>query len=604
MVDITNDANALLPTLGLDNYELNTDLSKLSGIVSRAGDLTLKIVYSKKIKAAVVTDLLTVGNNVSMAGASGLNSGMPGGVTSYCQHRGDWISAINAKSSTLEGKVTTNVIDLNAVGAANLIRVFPADMNVQTITLKIMDAENSGNYILVSYTPSKTMIYENDVGTMALGSDMTITYNTSNGYVTTGMVYEYGLVLDTWWPLAWVCGNFGGFGGNITGEGIIWINENQFERFAVALDGNKLLTTRTTTELVDWVGFASGNVKVEAAWTSDVENSGLMIDMVSGMDTTEKKATEIVSVYGAEIKDVFVGDVCDVPEAKAWSYISGAYIIAKTELYVKADGNWVDKSSLLNGDTFTPDAAGEWKYVFIANDESQTKVERTFNVAIKEFAINEIVYESVYFVGETWTLIVPNVTNMKDNEYAFTYTLMKDGDSVALDDFGVLTNAQLGMYTLMYTANSIYGATYTESMSFEVAKLPVWQESYTIQEGQGIGDIEYPELRNEWSVSVLVYAMGDANKVPVAPVNMTAGEYVMEIELIVEGREENVKTTATLTVEKDQSSNSGNENQGNENSSDIDNNTSVGGCNASISSMVLSALVVLAGAVVLKKKEN
>ena len=163
-----------------------------------------------------------------------------------------------------------------------------------------------------------------------------------------------------------------------------------------------------------------------------------------------------------------------------------------------------------------------------------------------------------------------------------------------------MTDVQLGMYTLTYTANSIYGATFTESVSFEVAKLPVWQENYTIQAGQGIGDIEYPELRDEWSVSVLVYAAGDANKVPVAPVNMAEGVYVMEIEMIVEGREENVKTTAILTVEKGQSSNSGNENS----SASDNNNASVGGCSASVSLMGLSALVALAGAVVLKKKEN
>ena len=598
-VDIANEANTLLPTLDLGNYELNKDLSKLNGIISVKGDLVLKIVYSQIVKGIEVTEALNAGSNVSMVGKSGLNKGLPGGVTTYAQNW-DWVSAIRANSSTLEGKVTTHTIDLNAVGSANLLRVFPADMNVQTITFKIVDVENSENYILVNYTPSTAMTYENDVGKMSLGSNMTITYKTANGYVTTGNVYEYGLVLDTWWPFAWIAGSQGGFGGNIMGDAIIWIDGSKFERFAVALDGNQLITSRTVTELVDWVGFASGNVKVEATWTSDVENSGLMIDMVAGLDTTEDKAREIVTVYGAEIKEVYVGDACDVPTAKAWSYVSGAYTISKTKIYVNVDGEWIDKSSLLNGNTFTPDKAGEWKYVFIASDDGQTKIERPFTVKIKEFAVNEIKYESVYFVGENWTLIAPNVTNMKDSEYTFSCTLTKDGATVALDALGTLTDVQLGMYTLTYTANSIYGATFTESISFEVAKLPVWQENYTIQAGQGIGDIEYPELRDEWSISVLVYAAGDANKVPVAPVNMAEGVYVMEIEMIVEGREENVKTTAILTVEKGQSSNSGNENS----SASDNNNASVGGCSASVSLMGLSALVALAGAVVLKKKEN
>ena len=59
------------------------------------------------------------------------------------------------------------------------------------------------------------MTYENRAGKMSLGSDMTITYKTANGYVTTSNVYEYGLVLDTWWPFAWIAGNQGGFGGTI-----------------------------------------------------------------------------------------------------------------------------------------------------------------------------------------------------------------------------------------------------------------------------------------------------------------------------------------------------------------------------------------------------
>ncbi|MBP5466808.1 MAG: hypothetical protein J6Y43_04535, partial [Clostridia bacterium] len=603
-------------------------------------DFTAEIINNEdcisSIKAAIpedaviptTSDLLTAGNEVNLQVAAPMNT-MVGNVKTYCQHF-DWQSALKATSPTdslEDGYIKTDIIDLKAIGSANLIRFFPADMNVLSVTVKIVDAMNSLNYILIDFVPSDTKQYTNERGTMSLGSVMTIKYNTPNGYIFIDKIYEYGLILDWWWPAAWEMGNNGGFGSDIEGTGIVrWVQTRDFDRFAVAIDGNNLITTRNTTELTNWAGFADDKAYVEVFWKSgenkgnkSVEQSGLMIDTVAGLDTTGKYAQDIVYVYSDSVEDAFLGDECPVPNVNIWSYLGGEYEIVSSNLYAKIDGNWIDKTDHIADNVFSPDVVGDWKFVFVANDENNSSFEKEFVVSIKTFDVENIVYNSVYFVGETWSLTEPVVLNMEKDDYDFTYELRKDGNLVNIENLGVLKADDVGVYVITYNGTSKHGAQFTDNKTFEVALLPVWEESYTINEGQGIGDLTYPELRDEWSVSILIYAQGDDNKLPIAPVNMEVGKYVMEIYLIVEGRTENVKTTANLTVtDANGNSESGDNNNDNPNGGesepptqgDTNNNSeaSSSGCGAVVYSTeivgCLIALFVVAIMMFLKKKSD
>ena len=592
---------------------------------------TIKASIPDDVVIPTTAELLMAGNEVDLKAADSMSS-MVGNVKTYCQH-GEWQSALKATCPTdalEDGQVKTDIIDLKAVGSANLIRFFPADMNVLSVTVKIVDATNISNYILIDFVPSETKQYTNDVGTMSLGSVMTIKYNTPKGYIFTDEIYEYGLILDWWWPAAWIMGNNGGFGADIEGTGNVrWVQTRDFDRFAIAIDGNNLITTRNTTELTNWVGFVDDKAYVEVFWKSGtnkgeniVEQSGLMIDTIAGLDTTGKYAQDIVYVYSDSVEDVFLGDECPVPNVNIWSYLGGEYEIVSSNLYAKIDGNWIDKTNHIAGNVFFPDVVGDWKFVFVANDENNTSVEKEFVVSIKTFDIENIVYNSVYFVGETWSLTEPVVLNMDKDDYDFTYELRKDGNLVDIENLGVLKEDDVGVYVITYNGISTHGAQFTDKKTFEVALLPVWEESYTINEGQGIGDLTYPELREEWSVSILIYAQGDDNKLPIAPVNMEAGKYVMEIYLIVEGRTENVKMTANLTV-TDANGNSGSDSNNNDNPSgnggeseppkqngDTNNNSEASscGCGAVIYSPeivgCLIALFSIAIIMFIKKKSN
>ena len=246
-------------------------------------------------EAPVITsapDFVAAGENVTLAAASGLNGGLAGGVRTYMQQ---WAKGLKATSSTKSGVIMSNAIDMSKVGNETLLRFYPADMSVETVTVRIIDAANTNNVVVISYVPNKNMTYTNDVGTMYVGVNTVVTYKTENGYVSTVPTYEPGQVLGTWWPYAWIAGNQGGMGADIgDGDADGWINNDNFHRFSLAYVDGALKTTKASRTLEGWTGFGGANVYVELSWTSKDANSGLLIDCLAGIDFT------VVTVDGGD----------------------------------------------------------------------------------------------------------------------------------------------------------------------------------------------------------------------------------------------------------------------------------------------------------------
>ena len=226
------------------------------------------------------TDFVTAGENVTLTAAGGLDDDLVGGVRRYVEQ---FSTGLKASSSTTSGKVMSNAIDMSKVGNETLIRFFPADMALETVTVRIIDASDVTNYVVINY--EKSNFYEHDRGEMYLGVDTAVTYKTADCYVQTKPTYEYGQVLGNWWPLAWGHGFEGGMGADLgDGQGHRWVTRESFDRFSVSYDNGELVTTRASRALENWSGFGGANVYVELSWTSSEANSGLLIDCLAGLD--------------------------------------------------------------------------------------------------------------------------------------------------------------------------------------------------------------------------------------------------------------------------------------------------------------------------------
>ncbi|MBP5465975.1 MAG: hypothetical protein J6Y43_00220, partial [Clostridia bacterium] len=165
-----------------------------------------------KADSLSATAYVNTGANVTATAAARMDTDLVGGVTTYMQQ---WNSGLKAFSSTTNGTVMSNAIDLSKIGDSVLIRFFPCDMDVSTVSAKIIDVDNTNNFIMIDYVKNENYNYTTGASTMSTGVNTTVTYKTSSGYVSTGSQHEAGQVLGTWWPFAKVCGNNGGAGFDI-----------------------------------------------------------------------------------------------------------------------------------------------------------------------------------------------------------------------------------------------------------------------------------------------------------------------------------------------------------------------------------------------------
>ena len=557
-------------------------------------------------------------------------------------------NAMLATSSGETGMVTTKLIDLSTLTKDDYIfrwRPYSPAKDTQAVTMttiKLIDAEDSTNYIQIYFTPNTNMLYKGN----SMGAVSQFIYkNTSGEYVATGGVYEYGALMGTVNELAYELGNFGGFGGvDITGDGVPedWIGygTNHIVQFYLSYENGMLYTPRkewnTNGDFQSWAGFSSSMVYAEMTWTNLNTGNGLAIDTIVGYDATGETVQKDIPVFGAAKAMTAVVDTeMEVPVANIYCYTHS--VETAVELYYEENGNWINKTSLIVDGKFTPDAIGDWKFIYTTMDGSELSNEVPFTVALKEVEGYVSNYETAYFVGEAWSMNPFVSSNMTEEEYSVAYTLTKDGNAVALfdSDTVVFSAEDIGQYELTYTITSLRGATLSITKSFEVYEYPTLAATYTLEEGQSVGEIDFGIWNEGWTLSVSLYAAADVDKANVLPItNLAIGEYVLDVMLIIDGRLNAVEISTTLVVEEkpepiipenpgdsedDDSTSSGdselpNTSEEPDNSSDADSNTTSesnepskdkGGCSGSVAGLgVGMAMIAIACFTVIKKKDE
>lgn len=184
------------------------------GCFMLAGVSAMNIQAVAEEDKVLTESLLIAGDNVTLTTAQEYNY-IGGALKS---------SAMLATSSGATGTVTTKLIDLSTLTKDDYIfrwRPYSPAKDTQAITMatvKLIDAEDSSNYIQLNYTPNTNMTYlGNSLGAVS----QWIYKNTAGEYVATGGMYEYGALMGSVNEIAFQMGNYGGFGGvDMTGDGV------------------------------------------------------------------------------------------------------------------------------------------------------------------------------------------------------------------------------------------------------------------------------------------------------------------------------------------------------------------------------------------------
>ena len=286
------------------------------------------------------------------------------------------------------GSVRTKMIDLSAFTKEDDLFRWTSYGDIDTYTVKLIDVTDESNYLSVSFVPNEYMKYNS----ACLGSSSSWTYKTTSGeYVTTDGHYEWGAIMGYWGDLSNEFNNNGGVGLDMNGDGTYnWIGwgstaENGVDRdiveFSLAYEDGNFYTPRkkwTNVDFQDWVGFAGTQVYAEFSWTTAKNGHGVAFTKIAGIDTLATTATVETVVKAPSVADAFQGKEMVIPQASAYAYTHS--VAATSEVFYKDGGSWVDKTALMLDGKFTPDAVGEWKIVYAADDGSGVTAESKFAV--------------------------------------------------------------------------------------------------------------------------------------------------------------------------------------------------------------------------------
>ena len=519
-----------------------------------------------EVKTVATTSLVTAGDNTVLLPEENWQK--------YFDYTGTYLAAYSSVAGA--GSVRTKLIDLSMLTKEDYLFQWRSYGDIDSYTVKLIDAADESNYIELSFVPNNNMTH---AGT-SLGSNSKWTYKNASGeYVSTGNAYEWGAIMGYWDGLLAVFEN-GGDGMDINGDGVYeWVGygtnyangvDRDIVKFSLAYEDGVFFTPRKAwgkDDFADWVGFAGTQVYAEFSWTTSKDGHGVSLDTIAGHNVMGKQVVQDVPVFLEQDEITAVVDSeLTIPAAKIYCYTHD--VDTTVAVFYKDGEAWVDKTALVADGKFTPDEMGEWKFVYTTNDDNQISQEVLFNVDIKEIEGGVDDYQSVYFVGETWTFNPLTVSNMVEGEYTVAYAVIKDGEEVALPaqlSFA-LTADYIGEYVLTYTITSLRGAELTITKSFAVCAYPSLDSAYTLEVGASITDIEFPVFEAGWNMNVALYAANDTEKANALPiVNLAAGEYVMDVMITIDGRTENVVLSATVTVEEPVIDNPGTDNPGTDN---------------------------------------
>ena len=472
-------------------------------------------------------------------------------------------SGIAVTSEKTSGKAEiAKTVDLSVFDRnESLVKCIPYDNSVSSISIKLTDTKNAENYVLFTWQSNTSIKYTTGDGTTYLGSDLVISYYNGKEIVTTESVYEYGLIMGNTWPLQVVFGNQGGVGLDIKNDGnFVWVgptsdwrDANYIDHFSLAYEAGKFYTPRGEYTLENWIGFTEETAKIEISYTSTAANNGLLVNTLLGTNVRDKDiADEAPKMRAPGSIDVYLGEKNRLPEIAVWDVIDEHNTTLSTEFYKKTDNEWRKVTIETENEMFTIAQKGEYKIVATAKDTAG-------NEAISEILINALVrpiefnfsqdYESVYFVGERFDIFRPAV-NYEEGLYTLGIVVKKDGVEVDLNNFPVtFSKENEGEYIVEYKAISVYGSETEKKYEFSVREAYQPKASYTITNMQGLGDVDIEKLPKGYTVALSAYKQSDTEKASLLPYkNLPSGNYILEIQLFIEGRKNSVVVDSVLIV--------------------------------------------------------
>ena len=277
-----------------------------------------------------------------------------------------------------------------------LARCMPWNENIASITMKLIDSADSGNYVSVKWESDQNYYYEGSGYKTYLGSDCTITYNNGTEYATTAPKYESGLIMGLLFPMQDVFGNEGGVGCNILGDGSsIWVgvNSEYIDMFSLAYENGKFYTPRNEYDLTGWKGFADEKAKLEISYTSFNNNNGLMFTHLAGLnvrgDTVVNEAPQI-SVDDISIPSFNANQTVSLPLSSVRVYDKIDGILQPQLKFQHKNGEaWEDQAVNISetGKCYFS-LAGEWKAVISAADAQGLETTKELPFTVNESKIS------------------------------------------------------------------------------------------------------------------------------------------------------------------------------------------------------------------------
>lgn len=245
----------------------------------------------------------------------------------------------------------------------------------------------------------------------------------------------------------------------------------------------------------EWKGFTTGEVYLEISFDGNVGDGGLIVTEVCGQSLSNRQINDTVAptltVQTAQnylesgiMPTAQVNKAYPIPKANALDYITGACAVDVKVVHTSTN---TDKTSLISGNTFTPDVVGNYKLTYSAIDAIGNRVEKVFDFecvqTVSKIEIGFASPLSVAKAGNYYTIPEIIATGGSGNK-EISFEIKLNGETLSTNKYEKIFLSAVGELTVEVQVSDYIG---TEVLD-NVIEIPVSADALPVITVKGMPD--------------------------------------------------------------------------------------------------------------------